>query len=193
MKVVILFGSPRENGYTSQLVSAFCTALPEETSVRTFSAYELNVAPCCSCGYCEDNWGCTRDDMEDIIAALLECDLLAIASPVYHLSFPAPLKAIVDRTQRCFCAHRQGRSPFAGKERRAVVLLTAGSPSENGELIRRQLRWLLPPLNAQLSGMVVCANTDRAGVSRETIDSTVSLARALLRAEETGAGEGKDR
>lgn len=179
MKVVILYGSPRENGYTSRLVSAFCAALPEETPVRSFSAYELNVAPCCSCGYCEENWGCTHDDMEDIIQALLDCDLLVIAAPVYHLSFPAPLKAILDRTQQCFCAHRQGRSPFAEKERRAVVLLTAGSPSENGEIIRRQLRWLLPPLNALLCGMVVCADTDRSGVSRDAIDRAMALAESL--------------
>lgn len=187
MNVVILYGSPRENGYTSRLVSAFCAALPDDVSIRAFSAYELNVAPCCSCSYCEDNWGCTRDDMEDIIAALLGCDLLVIASPVYHLSFPAPLKAIIDRTQRCFCAYRQGRSPFADKERRAVVLLTAGSPSENGELIRRQLRWLLPPLNAQLSGMVVCANTDKAGVCRDAIDRTMALAESIFAAEESAA------
>ncbi len=180
MNTVILYGSPRENGYTSRLVSAFCAALPDDTPVRAFSAYELNVDPCCSCGYCEKKWGCSHSDMEEIIDALLDCDLLVIASPVYHLSFPAPLKAILDRTQQCFCAWRQGRNPFAGKERMAVVLLTAGSPSENGEIISRQLKWLLPPLNATLSGMVVCANTDREGISRDAIERSMALAGSLI-------------
>lgn len=179
MNTVILYGSPRENGYTSRLVSAFCAALPKDTPIRSFSAYELHVDPCCSCGYCEENWGCTHSDMEEIIDALLECDLLVIASPVYHLSFPAPLKAIFDRTQQCFCAQRHGRSPFAGKQRQAVVLLTAGSPSETGEFVRRQLKWILPPLNTLLSGMVVCANTDEDGVSRDAIDHAMALAESI--------------
>lgn len=176
MNVVILYGSPRENGCTARLVSAFLADAPADTDVRLFSAYELNIRPCLSCGLCEKRWDCAMDDMDGIMDALLACDLLVIAAPVYHLSFPAPLKAIIDRTQRCFCAHRQGRSPFASKQRRAAVLLAAGSPSEDGEVIRRQLRWLLPTLNASLEGMVVCANTDAAGVSREAIDRTAALA-----------------
>ncbi|MBE6760196.1 MAG: NAD(P)H-dependent oxidoreductase [Ruminococcaceae bacterium] len=180
MKTVILYGSPRENGYTSRLVSSFCSAMPEDTPIRSFSAYELHVDPCCSCGFCEENWGCTHSDMEEIIDALLECDLLIIASPVYHLSFPAPLKAIFDRTQQCFCAYRHGRSPFADKQRQAVVLLTAGAPSETGEIIRRQLKWLLPPLNALLSGMVVCANTDEEGITRDAIDRAIALAESVF-------------
>jgi len=179
MNIVVLYGSPRKNGCTARLMSAFCAALPEDAAVRTFSAYELSIDPCCSCGLCEEQWGCSRGDMEDIIDALLDCDLLVIASPVYHLSFPSPLKAILDRTQRCFCAHRRGQSPFASKERQAVVLLAAGSPSEDGEIIRRQLRWLLPPINALLSGMVVCADTDRSGVSRDAIDRAMALAESL--------------
>jgi len=121
-----------------------------------------------------------HSDMEEIIDALLECDLLIIASPVYHLSFPAPLKAIFDRTQQCFCAYRHGRSPFADKQRQAVVLLTAGAPSETGEIIRRQLKWLLPPLNALLSGMVVCANTDEEGITRDAIDRAIALAESVF-------------
>lgn len=175
MKVVILYGSPRKNGTTARLVEAFCSSLPESADVRLFSAYELLIDPCRSCGMCSEKWDCPYDDMDTLLEAMLECDLLVIASPVYYLTFPAPLKAIIDRTQRCYSAHRQGRSPFAAKQRQAAVLLAAGAPSESGEVIRQQLRWVLPSLNAGLKGMVVCANTDAAGVSSEAIKQAVQL------------------
>jgi len=181
LKIAILYGSPRENGYTAQLVSAFCTALPEEAVIRTVRAYETPVEPCRGCGVCEREWNCPYDDMEQILGTLMQCDVIVIASPVYHLSFPAPLKAIVDRMQRCFCAHRSGRSPFSDRERKAVVLLTAGSPSEDGDIIRRQLRWLLPPLNAELCGMVVCPNTDAEGLSLFASEQAAAVAQSLAR------------
>lgn len=175
MKIVILFGSPRENGCTSRLVSAFCSSLPKDAQVQLIKAYKLDIKPCLSCGKCINEWTCRFDDMDAIINALLECDMLVIASPVYHLTFPAPLKAILDRTQRCFNAHRQGRSPFARKQREAVVLLTAGAPSERGDVIRQQLRWLLPPLNARLRSFVICPNTDAEGVSNESIRQAMEI------------------
>jgi len=185
MNTVVLYGSPHENGYTSRLVSAFCSALPEEAVIRTFRAYEMDIKPCRSCGVCADEWRCIYSDMEEVIGTLHQSDLIVIASPVYHLSFPAPLKTIIDRTQRCFLAHQQGRSPFADRMRQAVVLLTAGSPSENGEVIRQQLRWLLPPLNARLSGMVVCPNTDAEGVSRTALEQAAALAEAVVLTNDT--------
>lgn len=185
MNVIILYGSPHESGYTARLVSAFCSSLPDEAAIRTIRAYETNIEPCRSCGVCSDEWRCIYDDMEDILSAIHQSDVIVFASPVYHLSFPAPLKTIIDRTQRCFLAHRQGRSPFADRLRQAVVLLTAGSPSENGHVIMQQLRWLLPTLNANMSGMVVCANTDAEGVSRDALEQAEALAGAVTKTWET--------
>lgn len=185
MNVLVLFGSPRENGCTARLVSAFCSALPEEAVIRTVRAYSRTVQPCRGCGVCSEQWACAFDDMEDIIGMMLQSDVIVIASPVYHLSFPAPLKAILDRTQRCFMAHRQQRSPFGDRLRQAVVLLTAGSPSENGHVIKQQLRWLLPPINATQAGVVVCANTDAEGINRDSLDQASALAEAVVRTYDT--------
>jgi len=184
MNVVILFGSPRKNGCTARLTETFRSALPKGCDVKTYDAYELSVQPCMGCGACEDRFCCVSHDMEEVISSLMECDLLVIASPVYHLSFPSPLKAVIDRLQPCFCAHRYGRSPFADKPRQTVVLLAAGSPSENGEIIKRQLRWVLPTLNASLAGMVMCANTDASGVTQKAISAAEHLARELFSGED---------
>ncbi len=184
MNVAVLFGSPRKNGSTARLLDAFLAALPAGASVKIFHAYEMAVRPCVSCGLCAEKWGCAfEDDMSQVVEAMLDCDVLVIASPVYFLSFPAPLKAIVDRTQRCFAASLQKRSPFEGKQRQVAMLLAAGAPSEDGSVIQRQVHWLAQSIGARIAGKVVCPDTDRRGVT----DSALEQARRL--AEKISGGE----
>ena len=98
----ILFGSPHQNGATARLVQAFLKAFPEETEWTMVEAYHQKIAPCLGCGLCEHKEGCVNSDFDQIDHLLRTCDYLVVASPVYNLSFPAPLKAIFDRTQRYF-------------------------------------------------------------------------------------------
>lgn len=177
MNVVVLFGSPRRNRSTAELLDAFLASLPAEASVKEYHAYEMSVRPCVSCGVCAEKWGCAFEDaMSQIIEAMLDCDVLVIASPVYFLSFPAPLKAIVDRTQRCFAASLQKRSPFEGRQRQVAILLAAGAPSEDGSVIERQVHWMAQAINARIAGKVVCPNTDRTGVTEHALEQTRRLA-----------------
>ena len=78
-------------------------------------AYHQKIAPCLGCGFCEHKEGCVNSDFDQIDHLLRTCDYLVVASPVYNLSFPAPLKAIFDRTQRYFSARfvRGERPPIA--------------------------------------------------------------------------------
>ena len=176
MKTVVLFGSPRRNGTTAHMLESFCAALPEQENITRFDAYAMGVQPCMGCGACEHDYVCSMDDMDGVLEAILGCDLLVIASPVYFLSFPAPLKAMLDRLQRCYSAYLQHRSPFDGKRRQVAVLLTAGAPSEKGDVVRAQLRCILQPLSAAITGITVCANTDRTGVTPEDEQQARELA-----------------
>ena len=91
----ILFGSPHQNGATARLVQAFLKAFPEETEWTMVEAYHQKIAPCLGCGLCEHKEGCVNSDFDQIDHLLRTCDYLVVASPVYNLSFPAPLKAIL--------------------------------------------------------------------------------------------------
>lgn len=161
MKAVLIFGSPHENGFTRRLADMYINIFCEGYDVVEFSAYEMNVEPCRGCGACASGGSCVFRDMDGLIAAIAASELVIFASPVYYLSFPAPLKAVLDRFQPLYEAGRIGRNPLSEKHRRAVVLLTGGTPSERGEVIRAQLRWVLPSLGAELEKMIVIPNTDR--------------------------------
>ena len=63
---------------------------------------KLNVNPCTGCVACGYEGDCVlRDDNEQIRKALLSCDMVVFATPLYYYGMSAQLKAVVDR----FCAY----------------------------------------------------------------------------------------
>jgi len=161
MKAVLLFGSPRENGYTKIMTDEYLSLTCSDMDIQIFNAYRLNAKPCVSCGFCASNSACVYHDLDDLFSAVSECDLLIIASPVYFLSFPAPLKAIIDRLQRFHEASKNENNSAAPKPRTLCALLTAGSPSEKGEVISKQLKWISRALGINDYSIFVHSNTDK--------------------------------
>lgn len=184
MKITVLFGSPHSKGNTKRLLESFLSGLRADDSVKLFGCYELNAAACCGCGQCERAFVCRFGDLDALMKSLGLSDVIVIATPVYNLSFPAPLKAVVDRMQRCFAAERRGDNPFSGKTKKIVLLLTAGAPSEKGETIKKQLSYLLPSLNASLFGCVVAADCDKGSIKEEALASALDTARRLTAGEQ---------
>ena len=180
MNVIVLYGSPHAHGVTASLLGAFLSGADGGAAgVIRFDAYAADVRPCADCGRCAGADMCVYGDMDALDAALRTCGAMVIASPVYHCSFPAPLKAMLDRTQRYFHALRQGRTPFAGPQRPAYLLLAAGQKNEDGAVIKRQLRWILPTLNMRLAGCVVANDTDRKAAGADKLAAAQALGRRL--------------
>ena len=102
-KVLTILGSPHDGrSNTRALVEDFiedvaAAGLPLLHQV--ISLGRRTVQPCRGC------WNCTRDkrcpqagdDLEAIKAAMLDCDLLILASPVYENQVTAQMKALFDR------------------------------------------------------------------------------------------------
>jgi multimeric flavodoxin WrbA len=102
-KILTILGSPHDRkSNTRALVEDFVAevadaGLPLEHEVIPLG--RKRVDPCKGC------WNCTRDklcpqaddDLEWIKAAMLECDLLILACPVYENQVPAQMKALFDR------------------------------------------------------------------------------------------------
>ena len=122
MKTVILFGSPRKNGNTIQLVQTMTDALKNKGhSVRMLSLNDLNVRPCQGCYTCVKKGSCNiKDDMKGIRKYILESDLIVYATPIYWFGPSAQLKLVMDRS----IAFMDGdyNSRITGKK--AVTLLT---------------------------------------------------------------------
>ncbi len=100
-KVLILSGSARKGGNSDTLCDQFMKgAIESGNQVMKINVTDKNVAPCTGCYYCEKSKGkCVfNDDMADILQAIIDADVLVLASPVYFYSINAQLKAVIDRT-----------------------------------------------------------------------------------------------
>lgn len=98
--ILVLTGSPRLHGNTDRLADAFVEgALANHHQVTRFDVGRLSIHGCTGCQYCFSHDGQCRqdDDMQPILKALYEADVLIFASPIYWFDITAQLKAAIDR------------------------------------------------------------------------------------------------
>ena len=147
MNVLVLMGSPRKEGNTAALLRPFCEELSAAgADVETVWLYEKDLRPCVACRTCQQDWtafGCPQgDDMAEIFDAVLRCDLLVLATPVYAWYCTPPMKAVMDRLvygMNKFYGAEKGPSLWQGK---AVALLTTCGyrPEKGSDLLEEGLR-----------------------------------------------------
>lgn len=137
-KVCILKGSPRPNGNTNSLLIPFVNTLKAHgCECRQFDLYRMRLEPCHACRNCQADWsvvGCTqKDDMEQVFTAVLESDLLVLATPIYSWYCTPPMKAVLDRLVyglNKYYGAEKGPSLWAGKE--VAIITTCGYRPEKG-------------------------------------------------------------
>ena len=94
MKIVVLTGSPHKKGTSALLADAFIAgAEAAGHSVTRFDCAFLHIGGCRGCDACRKSGGvCVqRDDMAEILPALIAADLVAFVSPIYYFGLSAQL------------------------------------------------------------------------------------------------------
>lgn len=166
-KVLTIFGSPHDDGFTARLLRRF----EESAGLKTdlwFSAYRENPLPCTDCGYCKTHSGCSRPDLHEFYRQLEGCNELIFAFPVYNGSFPAPMKALIDRMQVYFNARfSRGIRPPIATPKAVSVLMTAGGKRDYSDLILEQLKPLLTVINGHVRCVLCLAGTDKGCTDAE--------------------------
>ena len=171
--ILTVSGGPRGDGCSAELLRRFTEKL--HAVFTHYDAYRERFAPCTDCRFCRRHEGCAMHDMDGFYADFEAADGIVIASPVYNMSFPAPMKAILDRMQRYYSARFfLGKRPPIAKRRPVALLLSAGSPDEDGAMIEKQLGKIFTVTNCEL----LC----RVTVKRQKIGN-VSHGRCLVVAD----------
>jgi len=102
-KILIINGSPKKNGNTSILISAFTKgAKSKGASVEVINAAFLKnkMNGCNSCRGCQETkeFACViDDDASKVIQKMIKADVIVFATPLYFYGASAQLKAIMDR------------------------------------------------------------------------------------------------
>ncbi|MBP8626929.1 MAG: flavodoxin family protein [Syntrophorhabdaceae bacterium] len=180
MKAVVLFGSPRKEGNTIQLTSAFSDVLKKKhINVRMLYLNDMNIRPCQGCHICLPAGVCKiNDDMKDIRKYMVESDLIVYASPIYWFGISAQLKTAIDRTVAFM--DEKFNSRIAGKK--AVTLMTCGS--EDAGVFEPSLSMFR--MIFDLQGLVYVGRVEAtacvsegAPIKKEFIEKTRELAESL--------------
>lgn len=101
MNILVLNGSPRPNGNTAAMVSAFSEGATENGhQVTVVNVCQKKIAGCLACEYChtKGNGKCIqKDDMQEVYPVLEEAEMIVLASPVYYHNFTGQLQCAVNR------------------------------------------------------------------------------------------------
>lgn len=99
-KVVIFYGSPRKNGYTSKLLRQVAEgAKSKGAEVMEFDLNDPGIRGCQGCFYCRSHEGCaTKDYLQPMYAAIKEADAIVFGSPIYYYQITGQARIWLDRT-----------------------------------------------------------------------------------------------
>lgn len=125
MKVLLINGSPKENGNTGIALKEMIKIFDAEgIETELIHIGNKDIRGCVACGACGKLGKCVYDDIvNEVSPKLRECDGLVVGSPVYYASANASLVAFM---QRLFYSNNSNLSMKAGA---AVVIARRGGLS----------------------------------------------------------------
>lgn len=122
MKIAVFNGSARKQN-TNALVESFREGAESAGhEVEVYQVGQMKIAGCLGCEYChtKGNGSCIqKDDLELIMPAYKEADMIVFASPIYYFTMTAQMEAAI---QRVYCIGKPA------KAKKAALLLSSGSP-----------------------------------------------------------------
>lgn len=160
-KIVILNGSPRKNGNTSELIKSFAKGAQESGNIVTeFFLNEMNIHGClgCFCGGKNPDSPCVqKDDMLIIYPDYKAADIVVLASPLYYWTISGQLKTAFDRLFAVAECDKDYRNP-----KKDCVLLMAAE----GNGFEESVYWydnLMKHLKWKSLGKVLCGGVMAVG------------------------------
>jgi len=127
MKITVVYGSPNKVGCTYNMSKLIISKFPE-AEINNIFLSDLNIP------YCKGCLLCVKKGMEycphsslilPIKKALLDSELIILASPVYVMHLTGQMKTFLDHTPAMFLIHRAEKAMF---KKQAIVVSSAAGP-----------------------------------------------------------------
>jgi arsenate reductase len=163
-----LQGSPRKNGNTSFLLSAFMDELEKlGAQIKIIESDKKNIIPCKEYSVCEKKGYCPiNDDMNSEIYPLLrQADVIVVATPIFFYSTPAQLKALIDRSQALWARRYKLNLNDPGQKYRRGFLLALGATRGKNLFVGLTLtiKYFLDAVGASLEGSLTYREIENPG------------------------------
>ena len=190
MKIVNFIGSPRKQGNSgiiSQKLKEELIDIYPNSSYDIIWAYDLNIKPCISCGYCDKKGTCyINDDMNKVYSLVEESDLINFVTPIYFGSLTGQLKILIDRFQPFYASKYildNPRLPENNNKKVSLIVVAGMSKKRFFENAKEIIDVFCINLNIPLTGSLFFTEVDYAGEilkNREYMDNKVSELAQLL-------------
>jgi multimeric flavodoxin WrbA len=170
MKIAIFQGSPRKDN-TAAMAQAFREgAEAAGHTVEEYHVGRMKIAGCLGCEYCHgkgEGECIQKDDLEKILPAYKEADMIVFASPIYYFTMTAQIEAAI---QRVYCL---GKPLKASK---FAVLLSSMSPGVYDAAIA-QFKGYAAYAGVELAGVITANGAENK--SEAKMDEIKAFAKAL--------------
>ena len=167
MKVILINGSPHENGTTYRALYEVATSLKENgVDYEIITVGNKKVVGCDVCGACSKLGKCIKDDVvNELIEKIENADGLVVGSPVYYASLNGSLKALLDRL---FFAKKS----FAFKPAAAVAVARRAGTTATLDIINKYFMLSnMPVVSSQYWNMVFGSNGEQAECDQEGLQT----------------------
>lgn len=188
MKILGIYGSPREKGNTDTLLDALLEgAGGAGAEVERVYLRELKMLPCREDYGCREDGRCTfKDDFEGAYDLIEAADAVALASPIFFYSVTAQTKILIDRCQAFWIRKYELKKPI--KTVRPGVFIAVGG-TKGKKLFDSALltvRYFFDAIDVELADTLLVRGVDEKGdIDKfpETIEKARSIGKALAAGE----------
>ncbi|MCL2326368.1 MAG: flavodoxin family protein [Proteobacteria bacterium] len=176
MKVLLINGSPRENGCTYRALDEIAQTLSRDFIETEFLHLgKREIRGCIACGQCKALGRCIFDDIVNQAAEKMEtCDAMVVGSPVYFASANGTLFSFLDRL---FYANR--RSFFHKPAACVVSARRAGATASMDALLKYFSISQMPIVTSSYWPMVHGNTPEEVEKDLEGLQTMRNLARNL--------------
>src|SRR6056297_1592866 len=127
MKILVLNGSPRQNGTVASLLAFVTESLSTDQTIEWIDVCELNMKYCTACMVCREKGTCIlpEDDAHIVGKKIQDADALVIGTPTHWGNMCAPLKLLFDRNVPVFMGESPGGMPVPRQKGKCAAVVTA--------------------------------------------------------------------
>ncbi|OGR50625.1 MAG: iron-sulfur protein [Elusimicrobia bacterium GWA2_62_23] len=127
MKILVLNGSPRNNGIVVSLLKAVSEGVPSGHEVEWVDVNKLVIKYCTGCMACRDKGACVlpEDDAHRVGRKIQDADALIVGTPTYWGNMCAPLKLLFERNVPVFMGESPRGIPEPRQKGKRAVIVTA--------------------------------------------------------------------
>lgn len=127
LTILVLNGSPRQNGTVATLLKSVVEGMPADRETGWIDLYDQRIAPCIGCMKCRPDGDCVlpEDDGHRLGRMIRASDGLVVGTPTHWGNMSAPLKLLFDRNVPAFMGESPRGMPVPRRKGKPAVIVTA--------------------------------------------------------------------